>query len=213
MLKTNDLLLEFSNGEASLTDVDKINQALSVIGMAVWPLDLRHQPEKIQNLIKQPTLTADESEYLKNYFLLSREQLLEIIRKAGRNPHVEGGGKLQTRALPNEHLFPQLFMVQEGVDYSHYDRFHINIAEDGTPVDEFAQFLFGSGYVISQRLSDGKILRLHLDCADGFGWTLTYSGGLPHIGSVSKASVGTKILVQMIGPEKWLACYESRKHE
>jgi hypothetical protein len=176
--------------------------------MAVWPLDLQHESKEIQNLIKQPTLTAEESEYLKKHFLLSREQLLEIIRKAGRTPHVEGGGELQTYVLPNEHSFPQLFVVQEGVDYSRYDRFHINIADNGTPVDEFAQFLFGSGYVVYQRLPDGKILTLHLACSEGIGWILTYSGGLPHIGSVSKATVGTKILVQVIGPEKWTMRYD-----
>ncbi len=41
------------------------------------------------------------------------------------------------------------------------------------------------------------------------GWIVTYGGGRPHIGSLSKASAGTKLLVQVIGPPLWTMRHES----
>ena len=42
--------------------------------------------------------------------------------------------------------------MEEGADYSRFDRFHVNVAEDGTAVDEVMQILSGSGVRILQRL-------------------------------------------------------------
>ncbi len=58
----------------------------------------------------------------------------------------------------------------------------------------------GTGVVLIQRLPDGRLPKLHLDCpSEDAGWIVTYDGALPHAGSISGASPGSKILMQVIG--------------
>jgi hypothetical protein len=201
--------LEYSDGRPSLTSLSHANSALAEVGSRVWPLDLTGVPADVQGLLEQPTLTEAEEERLKVHFLLSRERLLEIIGDAGRKPHVEHGGALSTSVVSHGYSYPQLWVVQGGIDYSRFDRFHVNVADDGTGVDEVLQLLSGRGVVIRQRLPTGVVLTLHLDCpGDSAGWLVTYDGGNPHIGSLSAAAPGTKALVQAIGPERWDVRYE-----
>jgi hypothetical protein len=50
---------------------------------------------------------------------------------------------------------------------------------------------------------------LSLACSgDDAGWLVTYTGGNPHIGSLSGGSPGMKMLVQVIGPAEWVMRYE-----
>ena len=119
----------------------KISTGLRVTGV----------PADVQRLLGQPTLTNAEEERLKAHFLLSRERLLDVIGDAGRKPHVEGGGALSTTVLSHGYSYPQLWVVQGGIDYSRFDRFHVNVADDGTGVDEVLQILSGQGIVIRLR--------------------------------------------------------------
>jgi hypothetical protein len=209
MTKEQGIRLEFSDGRQPVTTLPEINEALAEIGSRIWPLDLRSEPDEIRKLLRQPTLTKGESDRLLNRFLLSRDRLLEIINSAGREPHVPGGGALTTLVLPYNYKYPQLFVVEEGIDYSRFDRFHVNIAKHGTAVDEVAQILSGSGFVNHHRSPNGEILSLYIDCpGEDAGWILTYDGGYPHIGSISGAQPGTKVLVQVIGPEAWEMRYD-----
>jgi hypothetical protein len=209
MTKEQGIRLEFSDGRQPVATLAEINKAFEEIGSRLWPLDLRAEPQDIRKLLNQPSLTKDDSDRLLNHFLLSRERLLEIITGAGREPHVPGGGALTTLVLPYNYKYPQLFVVEEGIDYSRFDRFHVNIANNGTAVDEVAQILSGSGFVNHHRSPNGKILSLYVDCpGENTGWTLTYDGGYPHIGSISGAQPGTKALVQVIGPETWVMRYD-----
>lgn len=209
MTKNQGIRLEFSDARQTLSSLTEINKAFQEIGSRIWPLDLGAEPHDIRKLLNQPTLKKDESDRLLNQFLLSRGRLLEIITGAGREPHVPGGGALTTLVLPYNYRYPQLFVVEEGIDYSRFDRFHVNISKDGTAVDEVAQILSGSGFVNHHRAPNGEILSLYLDCpGEDAGWILTYDGGYPHIGSISGAQPGTKALVQVIGPETWEMRYD-----
>ncbi len=201
--------LEFSDGRPALTSVADMNAAMAHIGSRLWPLDLSAAPADVRRLLKRPTLTEAEAERLKTHFLLPRERLLEVITEAGRKPHVVGGGALATFVSSHGYSYPQLWTAEEGVDYSRFDRFHVNSADDGTGVDEVLQMLSGSGVAIRQRLANGDELTLRLDCpAPSAGWLVTYDGGKPHIGSLSAAAPGTKVLVQVIGPQRCIIRYE-----
>jgi hypothetical protein len=143
-------------------------------------------------------------ERLKARFLLPRQRLLEIIAGAGRTPHVPGGGALTTGVSTHGYSYPQLWVVQGDMDYSRFDRLHVNVSDDGIGVDEVLQVLSGGGVVIHQRRLGGEILTLCLDYpGEDAGWLLTYDGGNPHIGSLSGATPGTKVLAQVIGPVRW----------
>ena len=94
------------------------------------------------------------------------------------------------------------------MDFSRFDRFHVNTADDGTGVDEILQMVSGRGFVSRHLLINGEVLTLHLGCnRDDAGWLLTYDGGLPHIGSLTRAEPGTKLMVQVIGPAQWQMRY------
>ena len=201
--------LEFSDGHAPATSLAAVNRALRAVGSRLWPLDLGAEAGEIRRLIAQPDPTGAEAERLLAHRLLPRERLLATIEAAGRTPHVAGGGALATEVTTHGYAYPQLYVVRAGVDYRRFDRLHVNAAADGTGVDEVLQMLCGAGVVIHQRAPDGTLLTLRLDCpSDDAGWLATYDGGNPHIGSLSGAAPGTKLVVQAIGPPRWEMTYE-----
>ena len=196
-------------GDSPLTDTEAVNAALAGFGARVWPLDLGGVAPHIRRLLDLPTLDAAQAEEIKTALLLSREALLEKLAEAGRSPHVPGGGALETEVANHGYAYPQLFVVEEGADYTRFDRFHVNVSEDGTAVDEVMQILSGGGVRILQRLPGEEPVTLTLDCPSaGMGWTVTYDGRISHIGSMSAAAPGTKALMQVFGPARWTMRYD-----
>ena len=47
--------------------------------------------------------------------------------------------------MPYDYTYPQLYQVIEDVDYSRFDRFHINVSDEGVSVDEVMWVLSGRG--------------------------------------------------------------------
>ncbi len=212
MAITSGLRLEFSDGGRLRETLANVNEALSVVGAGIRPLDLRDAPAEIRRLLGQASLSQQEIGRIRAQLLLSRERLLQVIAEAGRQPHVVGGGELNTYASTHDDSYPQMCVVQDNVDYSRFDHFHVNTAQDGTGTDEVLQLLWGGGLRVMLRIPMGGFLTLTLDCPDaepGAGWLLTYDGARPHIGSLTRARPGTKLLVQVIGPPKWQMRYTS----
>lgn len=205
----SDILVEFSDGRPSLTSSEEATAALSSIGAGIWPIDVRDAPTDVLDLLGRPSLSEDESALLKSHLLLSRELLLQLLSDAGRTPKVPGGGALETYVTSHGYGYPQLYVAEEGVDYTRFDRFHINTTDDGVGVDEVMQVLSGGGLSIVQKLPDGAILTMDVRCPEpGLGWIVTYDGGLMHMGRLSTATPGTKVLVQVFGPKEWSIRYE-----
>jgi len=208
MGQVTGIRLDFSDGRGSMTSLEAINEVLLSTGTQLWPLDLRETPAEVRDLLGQPLPSLEEQERIQEYFLLPRERLLEIIRDAGRVPEAENGGSLETFVVNHGYGYPHLYVVEDGVDYSRFDRFHVNVAEDGSSIDEIFQQLCGGGFEVVQRLLDGTELCVTLDCVDpDSGWLGTYSGADPHQGRVSSAAPGSKILVQAIGAPRWSLRY------
>jgi hypothetical protein len=66
------------------------------------------------------------------------------------------------------------------------------------------QVLSGGGVRLLQHLPDQGLITLEIDCLEEkSGWIVTYDGAYPHIGSISGARDGTKVLMQAIGPARW----------
>jgi hypothetical protein len=181
---------------------------LATIGVGVWPLDLEHEPDDVRALLAKPLLDDTEAERIKGHFLLPRDRLLQIVARAGRTPEVPGGGVLSTFVTNLGYGYPQLYQVREDVDYSGFDRLHVNVGPHGVGIDEVFQMLWGGRFVVHQRLDDGELLTLTLDCPDeSRGWLGTDSGVRPHIGSLSSARAGSKLLVQASGAPEWALTY------
>jgi hypothetical protein len=208
------LLLEFSDGGTAATGLEKVNAGLAPYGARIWPLHLGGIPADMRRLLVQPRLIKAEADRVRRQFLLPCERLLQLIAGAGRTPHVPGGGSMAPFVENHGYAYPQLYLSEAGVDYTRFDRFHVNTADDGTGVDEIGQLLYGGGIRIVQRRPGLGIVRLHLSCpSPDHSWIVTYDGGASHIGSLSAASPGTKFLMQVIGPERWTMRYEEDERQ
>lgn len=193
-----------SDERPAITDPAEINRALSSYGSRIGPLDLRHSPDDIGNLLDQVTLDASESARVRDHYLLSRERLLEVIDEAGRSPQVSGGGAMSTLDRTHNVAYPELYIVVPGADYSRFDTFHVNESPEGIGVDEVMQVLSGGGVRLLQRLPREGMITLEIHCRDEHsGWIVTYDGAYPHVGSISGARDGTKVLMQIIGTAQW----------
>ena len=190
------LRLEIAGEETRLTEHAAINARLKDVGAKVWPLSLANMPDDARSLLDRANLSESEQAKLVDQF------------QQPRAPHVADGGAMRTQVSGHEYGYPRLYLVEDGVDYSRFDRFHVNRADDGTGADEIMQILSGGTIVLHQQMPDGEVSTLHLDCPSATaGWLLTYDGGRPHIGSLSGADAGTKVLMQIIGPPVWAIRY------
>jgi hypothetical protein len=208
MTTESGLCLSWSTGQVVFTSTITVNAALQEFGARVSPLLTSGASPDLREILAKPILTPAETERLRSQFLLSREQLLTVITDAGRTPRVAGGGSLTSHGMPADQDYPQLYLAEAGADYSRFDRFHVNAADDGTGVDEVLQLLWGGGIEHQRLLPDGRVLTLRLDCPSPHaGWILTYDGSRPHITSLTRAIPGTKLLVQVIGASRWTTSY------
>ena len=128
--------LEYDDERDGLDDLADINATLLPNGTRIWPRVLSDEPDDIRTLLAKQSLDASESERLLQHFLLSRERLLEIVHEAGRSPEATDGGALSTTDVTHDVTYPQLYLVEPGIDYSRFDRLHVNAADNGDGVDE-----------------------------------------------------------------------------
>ena len=202
------LRLERGGGPRLPSSLADVNDAFSAYGARVWPLDLSEVPADQRRLLDEPMLSADETSTLREHFLLPRGRLLDLIAGAGREPRVPGGGEMHTLDSTHGVQYPVLYLVAPGNDYSRFDRLHVNVAADGTGVDETLQLLSGRGVRIVQSLPDVGDITLFLDCpSPDRGWIVSYPGSHPHIASFTGASESSKVLMQIIGPPVWAMDY------
>ena len=200
--------LQIEGTGVSFETLPEIQAELRRIGVGVWPLQLDDVPDDLRLLLGQGNLTDAETERLRDHFLLSRERLLELVDESGRTPNVPGGGALETTVLNQGYSYPQLWVVQGDVDYTRFDRFHVNVSDDGTGVDEVLQMVSGEGVIVRVQQPDGTVHNLRLDCLDeNTCWMFSYDAGQSHIGSLSSATPGTKLVVQAFGPPEWALRY------
>ena len=208
LTSSTGLRLESAHRGAELTDLEAINEALLPNGARVWRRDLTTEPENIRALVGQTTLDEEEQARVLDHFLLSRQRILEIVEEAGRTPETPDGGEMSTLDATHGITYPQLYLVEPGIDYSRFDRLHINTSDTGLGVDEVMQVLSGSGVRLIQILPEHGPVTLHIDCpSQDVAWTVTYSGAFPHVGSISGCSTGSKIHMQVIGTPEWQMRY------
>jgi hypothetical protein len=197
------LLLEF-DGQRRMTDQAEVNETLRPVGAGVWPIDLGAAPDDVRDLLRRPVLDDAATGRIMQQFLLSRSDVLEVIARAGRTPEFPDGGRLETLDVTDGVNYPQLYLVDGDTDYTRFDHPHRNTTAAGPGVDEVLQLVSGGGFRLMQELPAAGWYTLTLDCPDdSAGWVLTYDGSRPHMGSLTRAQVGTKLVVQAIGPAEW----------
>ena len=207
------ITLTFPDARPDLTTLPEINAGLARYNARLWPIDLAAVPVRVAALLRQETLTAAECSVVLDHFLLSREELLRLIGEAGRKPQVAGGGEMETLDTSTRVRYPQLYLVDAGIDYSRFDRFHVNAATDGTGVDDILQLLSGGKIRLLLQIKNEGLVTLSLAADISTGWIVTYDGGHSHIGSLTGARPGTKLLAQVIGPAEWIVRYQENANQ
>jgi hypothetical protein len=204
----NGIRLERESKQGGLFSLEEINAILAQIGTRIWAQDWSGLSDDLKDFMADPDPSPERIAEVMPRFLLPRKRLLDIIAQAGRQPHVPGGGELTTLDETHGVTYPQLYVARAGVDFSRFDRMHVNIGTDDTPVDNVAQLLCGSGMVLHHLLPSGERVKVSLACpSPEAGWLLTVDCALPFFGSLSAAPVGTKALSQVIGSARWKMVY------
>lgn len=188
--------------------LDEVNAELKPVGTKIWTRNLSALPDDLKRFLADPDPADQWIAKVVPRFLLSRQRMLELIADAGRRPHVPGGGELTTLDQTHDVTYPQLYVARSQEDFSRFDRYHVNIGDDGVAVDDVVQLLSGGGLVVGHRLPNGDNLSVFLDCPSvDRGWLLSVDCANPFIGSFSGALPGTKALSQVIGPARWRMKY------
>ncbi len=182
---------------------EAVNGALEGTGIWLAPLPLDGVPADIKDLLAKPALTAEENTRVKEHFLLSREKCLVAIAAAGREPQVPGGGSMAAYCDTTQVQYPQLWVVAAEIDFSGFYPFHVNQTDDGTGTDEIGQMLSGRLMRYRYPVLGGVVLTM--SCLPQLGWLFSFSGVQPHGGILDETEVGSKILVQVLGPERFQA--------
>jgi hypothetical protein len=153
------ITLTVSDARPALTTLPEINAALTRYGARLWPIDFAAIPVRVVALFRQEALTAAECSAVLDHFLLPREELFRLIGKAGRKPQVASGGETETFDASNRVRYPQLYLVGAGIDYSRFDRFHVN-APPMAPVYAFIGLLLLSN-AFTAALKKERAARIH----------------------------------------------------
>ena len=204
MSSDSGIRLVFSDGRPGLDDLEAVNEAVRGLGALFLPLALDGLSPEARRLLTRPRLSETDKRLLMDERLLSRSAFLDVVTRAGREPWLPDGGSMETRVTNHGYDYPQLYVAEPVEDWSRFDRLHVNVAEDGTGVDEVAQILCGAGVETVLEAPDRTRMTIHYSCpSPDCGWIVTYDGARPHITSLSRATPGTKVLVQVVGAPRW----------
>lgn len=183
---------------------DHAAAARELVGTGIWvaPVDLSAEPDEIKALLAKQVPTEAENAMLSERFTLSREVLLETIARAGRTPHIVGGGSLDTYCIETATAYPAFRTIDPAMDFSAFVPFHVNQADDGTGTDEVGHVVSGNMKYRFRRAEGIYVLAMSCPTPD-LGWRFTFDGGAPHGGLFDTIVPGTKVMVQAIGPERF----------
>lgn len=86
--------LKFSGGRASLNELTKINDALMTVGVRLTHVEVPEESLPFLEASLKAPLTKDEKSQVLEIFSLSRVEVIEQVRGAGRVPVIANGGSM-----------------------------------------------------------------------------------------------------------------------
>lgn len=204
--------LEFSDGRPSLSGLDAINAVLGTIGVRLRRVDLPVAARPILEASARAPLTQAQKAELLALFSLSRQDMLDETRAAGRAPSVPGGGSMITGEI-GVPPYPKVYDLkamgpQDRLGARNkFARLHVNATDDGVGVDEVMTLVAGGPWTWYFLLKDNVVVKLKMSRVDpaGQGWRLSYPGLVPH-GGHFHAEDGLCI-AYITGPASWTMRY------
>ena len=205
--------LAYSDGRPVTTGVDNINSVLRSVGVRVSTLPLPKAASPILKASHTRALNLEESDELLSMFSLHRGQLLEEVRKAGREPEAHRGGYLSTSEVgvaPYPKVYDMKAMTPEIKEFlqEKFGKLHVNSAENGVGIDEVMTIVSGGPWTWFFLLPDNVIGKLTLGYVglDGQAWRISYPGLGPH-GGFLDSEYGL-VVAYAHGPKNFAMRYE-----
>lgn len=208
------VLLKFSDGRASLSDLAAINDILKTIGVRLnrFELPIAARP-LLESSAKAPLSDAERTRMLE-VFSLSRQDVLELARAAGREPAIPGGGSMSSGEV-DVPPYPKVYDLksmgsQDRLNARNkFGRLHVNSTDYGIGVDEVMTLVAGGPWTWYFLLKDNVVVELQMSRVEpaGRGWRLSYPGLTPH-GGHFHAEEGVCI-AYITGPKVWTMRYEA----
>lgn len=208
------VLLKFSDGRAGLSDLAAINDVLKTIGVRLSRIELPIAARPLLEASAKASLTDAERTRIIELFSLSRQDVVEQARAAGREPVLPGGGSMSSgeAGVPP---YPKVYDLksmgpQDRLNARNkFARLHVNSTDDGIGVDEVMTLAAGGPWTWYFLLKDNVVVELKMSRVEpaGRGWRLSYPGLTPH-GGHFHAEDGLCI-AYITGPMVWTMRYEA----
>ena len=208
------VLLKFSDGRASLSDLAAINDVLKTIGVRLNRIELPIAARPLLEASAKAPLSDAERTSILEIFSLSRQDVVEQARAAGREPVLPGGGSMSSGEVGVQ-PYPKVYDLksmgpQDRLNARNkFGRLHVNSTDDGVGVDEVMTLVAGGPWTWYFLLKDNVVVELQMSRVEpaGRGWRLSYPGLTPH-GGHFHAEDGLCI-AYITGPEVWTMRYEA----
>lgn len=212
-LLVEDIKLSYSNGKPATMGLDNVNAVLYSIGVHVSTLSIPEEASPLLKTSQTRSLNPDEAAKLISIFSMDREDLLDQISKAGREPTIPQGGYLTTSedgVPPYPKVYDMKAMTPETIFYlqEKFGKLHVNSADSGTGIDEVMTIVSGGPWTWFFVLPDnvvGKLTLGHVN-SDGQAWRISYPGIVPH-GGFLDAEYGL-VVAYAHGPKNFVMRYE-----
>lgn len=163
--QSNGVKLQFSDGRPAVSGFENVNAVLSKVGVRTSLVEVPKQASAILGSAKDRALSENEKQQLLSLFNLSRAELLEQVRLAGRIPEGHRGGFLNIKAT-NGGTYPNISDLQSFSKKSRseaikmFGKLHINMSDDGMSIDETMTVISGGEFIWFFVLPDGVISKL-----------------------------------------------------
>lgn len=207
-------LLKFSDGRESLSDLAAINDVLKTVGVRLSRVELPTSALPLLESSARARLSDEQKARILEIFSLSRQDVLEEARAAGRQPVVPGGGSM-TSGEVGVPPYPKVYDLkamqsQDRINArDKFARLHVNSTDDGVGVDEVMTLVAGGPWTWYFLLRDSAVVELQMSRVEPSvrGWRLSYPGLTPH-GGHFHAEDGLCI-AYITGPQVWTMRYDA----
>ncbi len=207
-------LLKFSDGRSSITDLGDINQILVSVGVRLEQIDVPNESVPLLQASMDRPLTSAEIAEVLSLFSLSRDDILNQTRLAGRTPVLKNGGSMtsgEVGVTPYPKVYDLRSMGPEDrlATRNKFARLHVNSTDDKVGVDEVMTLPSGGGWTWYFQIEGGVTVELLMAkvVPGEKAWRLSYPGLTPH-GAHFHSEMGLCI-AYITGPEVWTMRYEA----
>lgn len=156
--------IQFSDGRPDVTGIQDANNVLHTVGVRASTIEIPVEARPLLKAYKDRAITEGEEHQLISMFNLTRAELMEQIRLAGRTPVIKGGGEFTTEG--GQSSYPKVYDmkamppdVQKFV-LNKYGRLHVNTSDKGIGIDEVMTVIAGGPFTWMFLLTDGTLARL-----------------------------------------------------